>query len=118
MAIVALTTTDGYDLNIGSETLLMVVEETTSRKLFYDRKGRDAEVHSVNETLAAIKTEAGNLIEVTVGSDTIALNANKVVAIAAEGTGSKVFYAGKGFGLDEYITVEDPATIEGLIDAL
>ena len=118
MALVSLTTTDGYDLNIGSDTILMVVEQGTERKVFWDDRGFGAEVHEVSDTLADIIIDAANLYQVTVEGQDVLLEANKTIAVAAEGSGSKVFYADKGFGNSEYITAEDPATIEGLIDAL
>jgi len=118
MALVSLTTTDGYDLNIGSETILMVVEQTTDRKVYWDNKGFGPEVNVVTDTLADIITDATNLYQVTVDGQDVALEANKTIAVAVEGTGSKVFYADKGRGLNEFITVETPAAIEALIDAL
>lgn len=118
MAQVSLTTTDGYDLKIGSDTILMVVEQGTERKVFWDDKGFGPEVNEVTETLAAIITEAGNLYQVTVEGQDILLEANKTIAVAAYGSGSKIFYADKGRGNSEYITAETPSAIELLIDAL
>ena len=123
MALVSLTTTDGYDLKIGSETILMVVEQGTERKVFWDNRGFGAEVHEVTETLAYFldadpSIGAGNLYQVTVEGQDVLLEANKTIAVAAEGSGSKIFYADKGRGNSEYITVETPAAIEALIDAL
>jgi hypothetical protein len=118
MALVSLTTVDGDALNIGSDTILMVIEQGSERKVLWDNKGIDAEQVLVTDDLATITGvgEAENLYQVTIDGITVALDKNKTVAVAAYGAGSKVFYAGKGRDLDEYITAEDPATVEDLID--
>jgi hypothetical protein len=122
MAAIINLTQGSEVINISSETLLMIEDLGTERKVYYDTGGVDAETFIAEETLGDIITQAGNAIQVSVGTALdfvlVGLNAAKVFALAEEGSGAKVYYSGKGADLDQFVTVETPAFIEGIIEGL
>lgn len=116
--IVAVTDLDSNDIKIGSGTIISVEDLTTSRKIIYSTKGASAKEVLVSEALAAIITEAANLVAVTIEGSDAAINADRILSLAVEGSGSKVFYDFEAMATTSVVTDEDPATIEAAVDLL
>ena len=113
--LVSFTTVDGDAINITSTAIELVVDNTTERKLYYDLGGVTAKQADVTEDLATIIADAQDVITLTTQGLSVLFSVPRIISVEADGTGSKVFYDGKGIDADIHIVDENPAAIDQLV---
>ena len=87
--------------------------EGTGAKVSYDISGAQPDIFIIDETLANLRTAAGNLVTVTptISSDTIDLNSEKIQIVDDQGSGAVIMYDQGGARLAEYEVTESKGNI-------
>ena len=111
----------GNTYNVGADTIAYVVDRTTVREFTWiDPIVKERRIN-VTEALAAIITDAANMISVTAtdGGATIGLNANRISSIQPSTAGGSLLeYSDEIRQINQIETDEDTATIIAAVDAL
>jgi hypothetical protein len=118
-------TLDGVDVLLVADKIISIEDVTvslaplvTERVISYNEIRSNRKTKRVPEALAALIADAGNLIPVTVGVADVALSADRIESLIPFSTGAKVFYDSEQAAKEAITTVEAPAAIEALVDAL
>jgi hypothetical protein len=87
--------------------------EGSGSKIAYNVEGAQPIIVIVDNTLAALRTAAGNLVTVTpaISSDTIDLNSDKIQVVDDQGSGAVIMYDQGGARNHEYEVDESKGNI-------
>lgn len=114
-------TASGSTYDISSDDLLLVIAEGTGSKIHFEDGGNEISVLIVDESPATISSSSQWLVsmtDVTTG-DLFYLNADKIVDVLANGTGSDVYVNAPSYAnIRKFRATDSPATIRTAIAAI
>lgn len=121
--ILAYTTADGDTLRLGEDSVVYVEAISGGGSyVHYSDEGAILKKKEVSDDLAdSIAGGAlgsSRIITVSVDGESTGIGANRILAILAEGSGSKVMYSAEGAAPRALVVEEAPAALEATIDAL